>query len=464
MVYKNGKVEEINIAYIGGGSRNWAWDLMSDLAFEENISGNIKLFDIDFESALNNEKIGNSLTERDDLKGKWNYKAVKKIEEALDGADFVIISIIVGTYKEMEVDVHLPEKYGIYQAVGDTVGPGGLFRALRTLPVYIEFAKMIEKYCPNAWVINYTNPMTLCTRVLYEVFPSIKAFGCCHEVFSTQILLTDVLTEIEGIKKVNREEIKVNVKGINHFTWIDKASYKGIDLLPLYDKFVDKYFENGYFDSRQKRRDKLDAYYFGCYNKVKFDLYKKFGIIAAAGDRHLAEFVPWYIIGNNDELYKKWGFTLTPVSFRITRHNTRNELAKKIANGEAKFEPKKSGEEGVNQIKALVGLGDLVTNVNLPNKGQLEGFPLNAVVETNAFFTKDRLQPVFSGGFREDLKAIILRHVLNQETILKAVINKDKKLAFNAFVNDPLVNIPLSEAKELFNEMFEATKKYLKGW
>lgn len=462
MEFKDNRVENINIAYIGGGSRNWAWDLMSDLALEEKLSGNVRLFDLDYEAACNNEKIGNSLTKKDDVKGKWNYKAVKTIDEALTDANFVIISIMVGTYKEMESDVHTPEKYGIYQAVGDTVGPGGLFRALRTIPIYFEFAKMIKKYCPDAWVINYTNPMTLCTRALYEAFPEIKAFGCCHEVFSTQILLTDVLSEIANIKHVKRDEIKVNVKGINHFTWIDKATYKGVDIIPLYDQFIEKYSNEGYFDSRQKSRDKEDAYYFGCHNLVKFDLYKRFGIIAAAGDRHLAEFVPWYI--KSPEKVKEWKFSLTDVAFRIKRHTKRNEKAKKIATGEEQFEIKKSGEEGVNQIKALLGLHDLVTNVNLPNKGQIEGLPYGAVVETNALFTKDRIQPVFAGSFRVDLQNIMIRHILNQETILKASVSKDKKLAFNAFINDPLVNISINDAEKLFDEMFNNTKSYLKGW
>ena len=92
-------------------------------------------------------------------------------------------------------DVHTPEKYGIYQSVGDTSGPGGIIRALRTLPMIEHIAKSIEKYCPNAWVINYTNPMTVIVRTLYKVFPAIKAFGCCHEVFGTQMFLAKIMTE-----------------------------------------------------------------------------------------------------------------------------------------------------------------------------------------------------------------------------------------------------------------------------
>ncbi|MGB4661358.1 MAG: alpha-glucosidase/alpha-galactosidase, partial [Mobilitalea sp.] len=228
MTYENDKMTGIKIAYIGGGSKGWAWGLMSDLATEGSLSGTVALYDIDFAAAKANEVIGNSLKERADVIGIWNYQAVEQLRDALEQADFVVISILPGTFDEMESDVHAPEKYGIYQSVGDTVGPGGLVRALRTLPMYVPIARAIKEYCPNAWVINYTNPMTLCTKVLYEVFPEIKAFGCCHEVFSTQELICSALKDMIGVE-AKRNDIKVNVLGINHFTWIDKMTYQNMD-------------------------------------------------------------------------------------------------------------------------------------------------------------------------------------------------------------------------------------------
>src|SRR5699024_3309695 len=153
----------------------------------------------------------------------WTYNTAESLDEALTGADFVILSILPGTFDEMESDVHEPEKYGIYQSVGDTTGPGGLVRALRTIPMYVEIAEAIKRCCPDAWVINYTNPMALCTMTLYRIFPEIKAFGCCHEVFGTQDLLVDALKEICGIKNITRDDISVNVQGINHFTWLNEA-------------------------------------------------------------------------------------------------------------------------------------------------------------------------------------------------------------------------------------------------
>ena len=243
MKYENNKVRDLNIAYIGGGSRGWAWTFMTDLSMDDSLSGTIRLYDIDEAAAKNNEIIGNKLTAREDTTGKWDYVTCSTIGEALTGCDFVVISILPGTFDEMASDVHLPERLGIYQSVGDTAGPGGMIRALRTIPMFVEIAEAIKKYAPEAWVINYTNPMTLCVKTLYHVFPQIKAFGCCHEVFGTQKVLKGICEETLGLTGIDRRDININVLGINHFTWLDKASYKGIDLFPVYRDYIDSHYE-----------------------------------------------------------------------------------------------------------------------------------------------------------------------------------------------------------------------------
>ena len=189
----NNRADHVTIAYIGGGSRGWAWTFMTDLALEPAMSGVIRLYDIDREAAKANEVIGNRLSERPEAAGKWKYETADSLKEALSGADFVVISILPGTFDEMAVDVHMPERLGIYQSVGDTAGPGGMIRALRTIPMFVEIAEAVKEYAPKAWVINYTNPMSLCVKTLYHVFPKIRAFGCCHEVFGTQKVLKGIL-------------------------------------------------------------------------------------------------------------------------------------------------------------------------------------------------------------------------------------------------------------------------------
>lgn len=457
---EEGKISDINIAYIGGGSRGWAWNLMGDLAVEEALSGTVKLYDLNFDAAYNNEIIGNRITARADAKGKWKYIAVDTLDDALAWADFVVISILPGTFHEMESDVHEPEKYGIYQSVGDTVGPGGLVRALRTIPMFVEIAEGIKRSCPGAWVINYTNPMTLCTRTLYEVFPEIKAFGCCHEVFGTQKLLAEMLKDMNGIEGVTRDEIKVNVLGINHFTWLDSASYQNTDLMPVYHDFVEKYYNSGF---QGEENDHWMNGFFSSAQRVKFDLFKQYGIVAAAGDRHLAEFMPPRYL-KNPETVNQWMFRLTPVSWRFEHQEELIEKSKRLASGEEEVELKESGEEGLKQIKAILGLGEFVTNVNLPNQGQIKGIPIGAVVETNALFSRNSIRPVIAGELPAPVQALVIRHVMNQETILKAALTRDKKLAFSAFLNDPLVNVDAKAGKELFDRMLRNTLEFLLGW
>ncbi len=461
MYYKNNKAYDIKIAYIGGGSRGWAWGLMADLAPEEQMNGQIALYDIDFERAKRNEKIGNSLAEFPETKSSWKYTAVKTLEEALSGADFVIASILPATFDEMESDVHEPEKYGIYQSVGDTAGPGGIIRAMRTLPIYENLALKIKEFCPDAWVINYTNPMTLCVRMMYAAFPEIKAFGCCHEVFGTQKLLAEIVRKKTGDSSITRADIKTNVLGINHFTWIDKAVCKGQDLFPLYAEFCEKYAETGWDSGEEANWLNKN---FLSRQMVKIDLFRKFGIIAAAGDRHLAEFVPqWYL--QSQEMVERWGFTLTPVSWRKEHDKFLQEKSDRIYEGKEKVEIIASGEEGVRQLKALLGFETLVTNVNIPNIGQMENVPLGAVVETNAVFRDGEIRPVMAGKLPYPVQNLVMRHVYNHETIIEGWKNRNREMIFRAFRNDPAVKlISESECRTLFNSMLENTKDYIPEW
>ncbi len=459
MKYIGNKVEGIKIAYVGGGSRGWAWGLMSDLVTAPDISGDVYLYDIDYEAACHNEIIGNKYNEVEGAKTKWNYKAVKTIGEALTGAKFVVVSILPGTFDEMDSDVHTPEKYGIYQPVGDTAGPGGIIRALRTMPMMEEIALAVKEFCPDAWVINYTNPMALCVKAMYDAFPEIKAFGCCHEVFSTQKLMCDALEELRGVKPADRSEVRVNVVGVNHFTWLTSAKYRDIDVMPVYAEYVEKY-KDGIAEKDSNWMNKV----FRCHQLVKFDLFKRYGAVAAAGDRHLAEFCEgdWYL--QNPEQVYDWGFALTPVSWRKQKLAARLERSEKLRTGEEALQIENTGEEGVLQMRAILGLVDLVTNVNLPNVGQISNLPLGAVVETNAVFNADSVKPVFAGPVPQGVYALVARNVDNQLLVAEAAKTKKLAPAFKAFVNDPLTRINIDDAKKLFDEMIDNTKEYLKDY
>ncbi|MBR6358320.1 MAG: alpha-glucosidase/alpha-galactosidase [Lachnospiraceae bacterium] len=456
---KQTDVKNLNIAYIGGGSRGWAWTFMTDLAKEKEIAGTVRLYDIDIPAARRNEIIGNHLSSRADVSGKWKYEVKERIEDALEDADFVIISILPKTFDEMEVDVHMPERLGVYQSVGDTAGPGGMMRALRTLPIFLDFAKAIRENCPDAWVVNYTNPMSLCVKALYTGFPEIKAFGCCHEVFGTQKVLAEIVMRTLGEKNVTKDDININVLGINHFTWFDYATYKSFDLFPIYGKYIDDHFEEGL----EFGDDNWMNSTFACAHRVKFDLFKRFGWIAAAGDRHLAEFMPGADYLKDPETVKGWKFGLTSVAWRKEDLKHRLERSERLAKGLEEIDiNEETGEEGVGMIKALCGLTRKITNVNIPNSGhQIENLPEGAVVETNALFERDAVRPVFAGAVKPDIKELIMPHIMNHERIMKAVLggNTDIELITEAFENDPLMKGKgtKDEIRKLVTDMMRAT-------
>ena len=422
---------------------------MTDLAFEPDLSGKIDLYDIDFHSAKMNEALGNWIGTHPEALSSWQYTAVETLPQALQDADFVFISIQPGSFELMAHEIGVAEKYGMYFPVGDTTGVPGLMRGLRSAITFAGFAREIATYCPDAWVINYTNPMTICTRTLTKAEPALKVFGCCHEVFGTQNILAELAqSNLDLPHKPPREQIRVNVLGINHFTWIDSATYQELDLLKLLRNHIQ---EPGVLRpyTRAEIEDKEDYFYDA--RQIKFELFKRYGILAAAGDRHLAEFVPGFTT-SPDELFR-WGVIRTPVSYRIEKWDRVGKQVPKIIEGEIPFELKQSDEEAILQIKALLGLGDLTTNVNKRNIGQVSNLPLDVVVETNARFSRDRVDPISAGALPPGVETLVSTHVKNQEMIVEAALTGDEDLAFQAIFNDPCTTVAIDKAWAMFQEI-----------
>lgn len=450
-------MKTIKIAYIGGGSKAWARIFMNDLAMADDLGGEIALYDIDRPAAERNQKLGNRLSADPRAKSHFLYTLAEDLPTALKGADFVIISILPGTFEDMRSDVHAPEKYGIWQSVGDTAGPGGVLRAMRTVPLYEGFAKAIAEHCPKAWVMNYTNPMSVCVKTLYDVFPAIKAFGCCHEVFGTQEFLGAVVHEVLGVPRPTREEITTDVSGVNHFTWITKARWEDKDVMKLLPEFIARFYEEGYSEHGKPDAWKHDCFAYG--NKVKENLFLRYGVLAAAGDRHLAEFLPgkWYLASKED--VKGWQFSLTTVDYRIAMAEHLRKEAEDLAEGRKEVYFGISGEEGVDLIKAILGYGDLTSNANLPNNGQMPAFPHGAVVETNCVFSKDSVKPIRAYGLPGPVRNLVYRACQNVEDLYEGIKKRDKKILFAAFLNQALCgNLTLPQAEALFEEMCRNTE------
>lgn len=452
--------KRIKICYIGGGSKMWARVFMSDLAVAEGLSGELALYDIDKPAAERNAKIGGFINADPRTKSKFDYVVYDALDGALDGADFVVISILPATFKEMRSDVHAPEKYGIFQSVGDTVGPGGVLRAMRTVPLYEGFAEKIKQICPEAWVINFTNPMSICTKTLYDVFPQIKAFGCCHEVFHAQEFLCCVLKELKGIK-ATRSDIYTDASGINHFTWITEAKYGDLDILSLLPEFDEKFMKAGYYEKEGARFGFLtDPFAYG--NAVKMDLFKKYGALAAAGDRHLVEFLNnnWYL--KDPETVKEWKFNLTSVDWRENDQRARVAETVEMAAGRKKFEVVKSDEIAVDLMKAVMGFSTIVSNVNMPNRGQMPQMPLGSIVETNCVFSNGQVKPVTANPLPLAALNLVRYNCANIDCVYEGIKERDLNKIYQAFAAQPLCSsLTREQSFALFKEMCFNTREYL---
>ncbi len=455
-------MEHIKIAYIGGGSKEWAKVFMNDLALADGLSGELALYDIDLFAAKRNQRIGNLINKHPLTKSIWNYQVYENIDDALSNAHFVVISILPGTFEEMKSDVHTPEKYGIYQSVGDTVGPGGVLRSMRTVPMFEYFATKIKEICPTAWIMNFTNPMTICVKTLYDVFPEVRAFGCCHEVFHTQDFLCKVLEEETGIK-INRRDIYTDVTGINHFTWFTEAKYQQIDLLKLLPSFMKTHFKEGFYEHGSP--DSYLASPFAYANRVKMDMFSLYGILASAGDRHLVEFMDSRLYLKDKETIDSWKFALTSVDFRIRLREERLIALERVSNGEQDLELKPSDEEAVALIEAILGRYQKVSNVNMINKGQVRDLPIGSIVETNALFTNDQVIPLLAKKLPFAPLQLVKRNSDNIDTLYEGIKNRDLNQIFDSFSNQPLLDsLSKKDKLKLFIEMIENTRHYLHSY
>lgn len=443
-------MKETRICIIGGGGRLWAIQFMKDLAYNTMTHGTLVLYDIDKEAARNNIAVANQVFAVNQSERRFNVIAIDDLGEALSGCDMVIISIEPGRTECRYGDLVLPEQYGILQSVGDTTGPGGIMRARRALPIFFDLAKKIEQFCPDAWVINYTNPMTLCTAALYKAFPAIKALGCCHEVFHTQNFLAKKVSQWFGVATPDRREIKIDLTGVNHFTFVTKAFWQGHDLMA---KLIEEVQDPATFaDETEIAKERLaNEKWFDCDQKIALAFLRDFGALGAAGDRHLAEFVPYFL--TSDENLHTYGVIRTPYEWRM---RTAKEKRSKIFKDED-LKAELSDEEGVDIMRSLMGDKSMVTNINRPNEGQISYLPKGRIVESNGLISEDSIRPIVATDPPLAIQNLVRQVSDVQEMVLEAIYNNDDNLLFTAFLSDPLMNLSLDKARELFDKMLTSS-------
>jgi len=432
------------IVMIGGGSYNWMPHLLRDIVVKSELAGSeIWLVDIDPKALKDVERYGRVLLQH--AKSDCRLFATTERDRALPKADFVVITISTGGLETMRPDLEIPYKYGIFQPVGDTVGPGGISRALRNIPVFLDFAKSIKKHCPKAWVLNITNPMTVLTQVLCQ--QGCKTIGLCHELYALWGMLRDHY-------KAAWDDINLQVAGLNHFGFILSAHHRGRNGFEVFRKMA----ADPKFQVPKGKVDLTHAETHG-HHVFKSEYFRRTGHMLYPGDRHTSEFFS-NVLTKNTQYGKIFNIKLTYIKDRYTWLNNAKKHTWDLTKHPEKIGLEPSREAMSSLIVSLATGKPIVEVVNLPNVGQIENLPRGVVVETMATFHADSVTPHTVGTLPDHLATVLTPHANRDNMVIDAAVRGDRKLAAEAMALDPLVR-EWNTAGELLDKLLKANKKFL---
>lgn len=427
----------MKVTFIGGGSYSWGPTLLGDLALSDIVAGEVCLTDIDDVAGERLSHLGRRyMTERG---APVQVTYTPSLADALDGADYVIVSITTGGLDAMRGDLEIPERYGIYQSVGDTVGPGGIARALRNIPVLLAMAREMERRCPDAWLINVTNPMTTLCRAVTKA-TTVRTIGLCHELHGVQRRAAALLGD-DGLPEWQ-------VAGINHLPWV-----VGPTQASLRD-----------FQARMQRAltsSALEEDPFRDNFRVKLDLLDLYGTFPAAGDRHVAEFFPSYL-GSPTEAHERYGVRLTTIGHREANRGRSIEAVLRELDGRDPVALSKSPEQAVPVIESLAGLSHGMFVVNIPNQGQVQGLPSGVVVECMATIDGDGIHPLDAPALPTAVLGWLHTHVAAQELVVEAALEHRLDSALQAVLLDPLSHrLRTDDARNMLRDLVSHNTRFM---
>ncbi|UCD57877.1 MAG: hypothetical protein JSV16_01840 [Candidatus Hydrogenedentota bacterium] len=438
------------IAIIGGGSYNWAPTIVSDILFTPGLDGShIVLEDIAPEPL----GVIHSLAEKmiADKESNCTLSSTTDEAQALEAADFVIVTISTGGFDAMEKDLEIPLKYGVNQTVGDTVGPGGLARALRSVPVLVGIAENMEKLCPRAWLINYTNPMsTLCLAV--DRATHIRTIGLCHELQGVLYVLRSMLKLWEDTA------MEMQVAGVNHFIWLLSLRIGGRDGFRMLRNWMRKPTP---FEVQDEEVKQMFAPSMIDTARLKLELFEKFGYLPAAGDRHIAEFFDCYL-EDFKEAERTYG--IKPTSIKERRDSWFAAMRAYVHGMLEETFPlpaRKSAETISEVLAALADRSSPQTDVlNLPNEGQIANLPGGVIVETLGEISADAVKALGPLELPPKVRDLVLPHAENQFLVVKAALEGDRASAREVLLRDPLSR-NCTDLDKMLDELLAAHAQYL---
>ena len=432
----------MKITFLGAGSTIFAKNVLGDCLLAENLpSFEIALLDIDEERLDESFVLISAL--RDKYKPtvtvkKYLAKDEKQMEDAFTGASYVINAIQVGGYEPCTVtDFEIPKKYGLRQTIGDTLGIGGIFRGLRTIPVMKKYADLMEKVCPNALFLNYTNPMSILSGYMQQ-YTLVKTVGLCH---SCQVVVSSLK---EWLSMPELENAKFTLAGINHMCWLLSLTDKdGNDLYPaLKEKFNEVRPQN---------------------DLVRLEMMNRFGYYNTESSEHTSEYHPYFIKKDHPELIEKFNIPLDEYPRRcINQIRDWKELRKKIMLPENVVH-ERSREYGSRIIEACETGTPLKIYGNVMNNGLITNLPANACVEVPIMVDENGLNPCVVGDIPDQLAGLNMTHIAVHNMTIKAAVTLEKKYIYMAAYLDPHTRDQLTfdEIKNLCDDLIEAHGDWL---
>jgi alpha-galactosidase len=422
------------ITFIGAGSVVFASRLLSDILYHPELrNSTISLMDINAERLELIDKLARLAVSKYAPEAK--VESTMNRREALKDADFVIIMIQVGGLEAFEHDIYIPLKYGVDQEVGDTLGPGGVFRGLRTIPVLLDICHDMEDLCPDALLINYANPMAINCWAMNKA-TKIRNVGLCHSVQGTAMQLARYID-------VPYEDVTYWVGGINHQAFFLEYKYRGKDAYPLI----------------RKASEKKEIYE---KDKVRFEMMKYLGYFITESSHHLGEYVPYF--RTTEERRKKY---CTPRWFYLEickdAWKPHYDHIKKQIGGEGPIKLTRSREYGVDIIHSMEGGNPCRINGNVENKNLITNLPKGSCVEVPSLVDKNGIQPCHVGNLPPECAALNRTSINVQELAVKAALEKDRTAAVQAVMFDPLTSALLTpkEIKRMVEKMFKAEAQWL---
>ena len=403
----------------------------------------IALYDID-EKRLKESELMLQTINKNSNQNRAKIQSFSDRKEALKDANFVINAIQVGGYKPSTViDFEIPKKYGLQQTIGDTTGIGGIFRGLRTLPVMFEFAKDMEEVCPDAWLLNYTNPMAILTMGMLKA-TKIKTVGLCHSV---QVCVPELFEHL-GIKdQYNLDEFQWKIAGINHMAWLLEINRNGEDFYPEIRRLASE-IANPHKDS------------------VRFELMKHFGYYVTESSEHNAEYHPYFIKKNYPELIDQLQIPIDEYLRRCVDQIERWETQKDEIVNDGSLEHTRSREYASYIMDAITTGTPTMIAGNVLNKGLITNLPGDCCVEVPCLVDKNGVQPTYVGKLPTQLAALNRTNINVQELTVEAAMTLEKDKIYQAALMDPHANseLSISEIKAMVDELIAAHGDYLPAY